>query len=256
MDRSGKDVRVREGKKLGWGGVFVLVVIGAVLSHYKVSIWWVVGAVVAFYALVLSFGWWSLRSRVRSVHERTLRWTWSDEPWEPDPELQAELTGLGYRLAGTMVSTADEVPGTEWKVPVYTHDSRPIYATLIPLAGEKNPRPVLCLLETFFSDQAWLGTSPDNNDAVYWMGARMGTRRLLQLTPQLTAEALHTQHQATLEAWTAEGLTPLPATKEAYVGLQEAERARLRAALAQPGWMSFREYLAIQRGEIAGCVRF
>jgi hypothetical protein len=247
---------VKGRKKRVWGWVIVLLMIGAVLTHYQLSVWWAAGAVVFLYVAALMLGWWSLRARIREVHQRTLRWRWSEELWEPDPELQAELTGLAYRWLGTLVTTADEAPGTEWKVPVYAHESLPVYATLIPMVGGQNPRPVLCLLETFCSDHSWLGTSPDYNDAVYWMGAPTGTRRLLEVTPQLTAEALHTRHRSTLEAWIAEGLVPLPATQEAYVPLQEAERDRLRAALVRPGWMSLKEYLAIQRGEIAGCTRF
>lgn len=243
--------RVQEGKKLGWGGVFWVVAVGAVLAYFKVPLWWVVSAIVFGYLAMILPAWWLMRRRVRGIHGQDFTWRWAEASTPSSPELDAELRALGYELAGIAVATTSDPAAPDWPVPVYVHATLPIYATLIPL-GEGVPP--LCLLETFFSDHAWLGTSFDTNDAVYWMGAKTGTRRLLQLSRDHRLAALHAGHETALDAWIAEGHHPLPATQEAYFALQEAERDRLRTGLAQPSWLSLAEYMAVKRGEAVNCV--
>lgn len=242
---------MQDGKKLGWGGVFWVVAVGAILAYFKVPVWWVVSAIVFGYLALILPGWWLMQRGVRSIHSQNFTWRWAHAEAPPHPELDAELRDLGYALAGIAVATTGNPAAPDWRVPVYRHATLPIYATLIPL-GEGVPP--LCLLETFFSDHAWLGTSFDTNDAVYWMGTKTGTRRLLQLSRDHHASALHAGHEATLNAWLEEGHHPLPATQEAYFVLQEAERDRLRKGLAQPTWLTLPQYMAVKRGEAAGCV--
>lgn len=243
---------MQEGKKLGWRGVFWVVAVGAVLAYYKISVWWVVGVIVSGYGALIFLGWRTMRGQIRCTHGQDYTWRWAEAGPSTSPELDAELRGLGYELAGLAVARMAVPDVPDWPVPLYLHATLPIYASLIPM-GEGAPP--LCLLETYFSDHAWLGTSFDTNDAVYWMGAQTGTRRLLQVSGEHRASTLHAGHETALHAWIGAGHHPLSATQDAYFTFQEAERARLRAAVAQPNWLSLPEYLAVQRGEAKNCVR-
>jgi hypothetical protein len=205
----------------------------------------------------LLYGWWQTREALRRHFSITPRYRWLEEPEGAGPAedpVDAELRGLGYRPAGTLLREGEG----ELLSVVYIHETLPIYALAErPEAADGTPGPVRVVqLDSFFEGGGRLVTSAHPHAALTAVPGEDAAPRLTQLRIGGSATALDGQHAGTVQAWAAGRRQALPAAREALIGYLEADHQLQRRALERRGWLPFPTYLRILAGAPGGVLKF
>ena len=244
-------------KNLGFRiGAAIAAVLAGVAVQRATGSWWLAPLPVLLVPLaILPATWWVVRTKIRERYADPPCFTLTEAAPAPlEGEAAAygrELQELRYRPAGFLVN--DHVPAAFSAI--YIHEEHPIYALLTLQPGKGRPLLVLNL-ETFYEDGGRLTTTTDPYLARLLTSAGTGGPRLAQLRPAGRPLALDGQHVGTLKAWALGKRTALPAGGDALIGYIEADRARMREGINQPGWLPFPLYLRWLTSDPPGVLRF